>query len=70
MAFFRKYPRFTGVLFGCILLYISHVFLNSFTLQIIRAKGGDSSHMGLWIAMICVALVAVVVVLIVMKKKK
>ena len=31
---------------------------------------GDSSHMGLWIAMICFALVAVVVVLIVMKKKK
>ena len=47
LAFFRKYPRFTGVLAGCILLYISHVFLNSFTLQIIRTKGGDSSHMGL-----------------------
>mgnify|MGYP004663255267 FL=1 len=51
VAFFRKYPRFTGVLFGCILLYISHVFLNSFTLQIIRAKGGDSSHMGLSMAL-------------------
>ena len=50
LAFFRKYPRFTGVLAGCILLYISHVFLNSFTLQIIRTKGGDSSHMGLSMA--------------------
>lgn len=46
LAFFQKYPRFTGVLLGSVLLYISHVFLNSFTLQIIRAKGGDSSHMG------------------------
>ena len=51
LAFFRKYPKFTGVLAGCILLYISHVFLNSFTLQIIRAKGGDSSHMGLSMAL-------------------
>lgn len=55
LAFFRKYPRFTGVLFGCVLLYISHVFLNSFTLQIIQAKGGDSSHMGLSMALAALA---------------
>lgn len=51
VAFFKKYPRFTGVLLGCILIYISHVLLNNFTLQIIRAKGGDSSHMGLAMAL-------------------
>lgn len=55
LTFFKKYPRFTGVLSGCILLYISHVFLNSFTLQIIRAKGGDSSHMGLSMALAALA---------------
>ena len=45
LAFFRKYPRFTGVLAGCILLYISHVFLNKATLQIIRTKGrGQQPH--------------------------
>jgi len=31
---------------------------------------GDSSHMGLWIAMVGVAVVAAVVVLILLKKKK
>ena len=55
LTFFKKYPRFTGVLSGCILLYISHVFLNSFTLQIIRAKGGDSGHMGLSMALAALA---------------
>ena len=39
------------MLLGCILIYISHVLLNNFTLQIIRAKGGDSSHMGLAMAL-------------------
>ena len=51
LVFFRKYPRFTGVLLGCILIFISHVLLNNFTLQIIRTKGGDSSHMGLAMAL-------------------
>ena len=31
---------------------------------------GDSSHMGLWIAMVGVAILAVIVILILLRKKK
>lgn len=48
--FFRKYPRFTGVMLGCVLIYISHFLLNNFTLQVIRTKGGGSGEMGTAIA--------------------
>lgn len=50
LRFFRKYPSFTGVLCGCSLLFISHVLLNSFTYQIVVAKGGNSSEMGISMA--------------------
>ena len=50
-GFFRKYPRFTLVLLGCVLLFISHVLLNNFTLQIIRTKGGGSREMGVAMAL-------------------
>ena len=69
-AFFRKYPRFTGVLLGCILLYISHVFLNSFTLQVIRAKGGDSSHMGLSMAIAALSEIPTMLLFTKMLRKK
>lgn len=45
-GFLRRYPRFGITLAGCILLYISHVLLNNFTLQIVLAKGWDSVVMG------------------------
>lgn len=70
LAFFRKYPRFTGVLAGCILLYISHVFLNSFTLQIIRTKGGDSSHMGLSMAIAALSEIPTMLLFTHMLRKK
>ena len=35
---------------GCVLLFISHILLNNFTLQIIRTKGGGSSEMGVAMA--------------------
>lgn len=47
VVFFRKYPRYAVVLFGCVLLFISHVLLNSFTFQIVVSKGGGSTQMGL-----------------------
>ena len=50
-GFFRKYPRFTLVLLGCVLLFVSHVLLNNFTLQIIRTKGGGSREMGVAMAL-------------------
>lgn len=45
-SFFQKYPRYGVVLLGCVLLFISHVVLNSFTYQIIVTKGGGSQEMG------------------------
>lgn len=50
-AFFRQYKRFGIVLIGWMLLYISHVLLNSFTFQIIESKGGGSSEMGISMAL-------------------
>lgn len=49
--FFKKYPRFCVTLAGCVLVYISHVLLNSFTFQIVREKGGGSAEMGTAMAM-------------------
>lgn len=54
-AFVKKYPRFVAMLAGCVLLYISHVLVNSFTLQIIRTKGGDSEQMGTAMAIAALA---------------
>ena len=51
LAFFRQYRRFGIVLIGWMLLYISHVLLNSFTFQIIETKGGGSSEMGISMAL-------------------
>lgn len=51
LAFFRQYRRFSIVLIGWMLLYISHVLLNSFTFQIIETKGGGSSEMGISMAL-------------------
>ncbi len=44
--FFQKYKRFSITLVGCVLVYISHVLLNSFTFQIVESKGGGSPEMG------------------------
>lgn len=46
-TFFKNYKRYIVVLGGCILLFISHAVLNSFTFQIVEAKGGNSAQMGL-----------------------
>lgn len=46
IAFFKRYPRYGLVLVGCVLLFISHVLLNSFTFQIVSTKGGGSAEMG------------------------
>lgn len=51
LDFFRRYKRFGIVLIGCILLYISHVLLNSFTFQIVESKGGGSAQMGFAMAL-------------------
>lgn len=50
-SFFKHYKRFGIVLTGCVLLYIGHVLLNSFTFQIVESKGGSSAEMGFSMAM-------------------
>lgn len=46
LAFFSHYKRFSILLTGCILIYISHVLINNFTLQIVMSKGGGPAEMG------------------------
>ena len=46
LAFFKKYKRFSLVVFGCIFIYLSHILLNNFSFQIAQAKGGGSAEMG------------------------
>ena len=55
IAFFRRYPRFTAVLVGCIFTFTSHAMINSFTFQIVMAKGGGKEELG--IAMFLCAIV-------------
>ena len=50
-AFFLRYKRFSVVLVGCVLVYISHILLNSFTFQIVESKGGGSEEMGFVMAL-------------------
>ena len=49
-AFVRRYPVFSIMLGGCILIYVSHVLINNYVYQIVVAKGGTSEHMGIVMA--------------------
>lgn len=69
-GFFRKYPRFLGVLVGCVLMLTSHVFLNSFTLQVIRTKGGGSPEMGTAIAIAALSEIPTMLLFSSLLKKK
>ena len=51
LYFFRKYKKFTIVLLGAILVYVSHVLINSFAYQVIAEKGGTSTDMGIAMAL-------------------
>lgn len=46
IAFFRQYKRFGVVLIGCILLFLGHIIINNFTLQVVQSKGGGTAEMG------------------------
>ena len=49
-GFLKRYPRYGAVLLGLVLIFVSHVVLNSFTYQIVEAKGGTSKEMGVAMA--------------------
>lgn len=44
--FLAKYKRMAIMLIGVMLVYFSHVLINTFSLQIVTSKGGTSSDMG------------------------
>ncbi len=46
IAFMKRYPRFAVMLVGMILIYFSHCLINTFALQIVQPKGGNSGTMG------------------------
>ena len=56
-GFLGRYPCYAAVLVGLVLIFVSHVVLNSFTFQIVEAKGGTSREMG--VAMAFAALIEI-----------
>lgn len=49
-SFFRRYRRFGFLLIGITLIFVSHNMLNNFIFQIMESKGGNSSSMGIAMA--------------------
>lgn len=49
-GFLHRYPRYAAVLAGLVLIFVSHVVLNSFIYQIVEFKGGGSQEMGVAMA--------------------
>lgn len=45
--FVKNNGRFVGVALCLVLIYLSHIFINSFTIQIVTSRGGSGSEMGL-----------------------
>lgn len=45
--FVRNNGRFVGFALCLILIYLSHIFINSFTIQIVTSRGGSGAEMGL-----------------------
>ncbi len=69
LEFFRRYKRFSIVLVGCILIYLSHALINTYTYQIVVSKGGDSSQNGIAISIAAVSEIPVMVLFVGMLKK-
>lgn len=46
LLFFGRYKRFSVMLIGLVFIYFSHSLINTFALQVVVPKGGDSGSMG------------------------
>lgn len=46
LGFLKKYHSFSIMLIGLVMIYFSHVVLNSFAIQIVTPRGGSSANMG------------------------
>ena len=49
-AFIHRYPKFCRMLIGVVLLYFNHVIINNYLIYIIQNIHGNSSHMGMAMA--------------------
>jgi len=49
-GFLLRYPAFTFMLLACLLMLTAHNILNTFLLQIIQSLGGNSSQLGVALA--------------------
>ena len=49
-GFLRRYPAFAVMLLACLLMLTAHIILNTYLLQIIQSRGGESSQLGIALA--------------------
>ena len=45
-SFFTRYPQYAVALVGLLPIFIGHIYINNYLLQIVRSKGAGSSSMG------------------------
>ncbi len=45
-SFFARYPQYAVALVGLLPIFIGHIYINNYLLQIVRSKGAGSSSMG------------------------
>ena len=45
-SFFARYPQYAVALAGLLPIFIGHIYINNYLLQIVRSKGAGSSSMG------------------------
>ena len=68
-GFLRKYPAFTVLLAGLVLVYYDHVLVNYFALQVMQSKGGGSAEMGTAVAVAAVAEIVMLLLFPVVRKR-
>lgn len=49
-GFLLRYPAFTWMLLACLLMFTTHNIINTYLLQIIQSLGGNSSQLGIALA--------------------
>ena len=69
LVFLKHYKSFALALAGWVLIYISHVFINNYTYQIVVSKGGTSAHQGTAMAIASVVELPIMFLFTAMLKK-
>lgn len=68
-GFLRRYPTFTLMLLACLLMLTTHNVLNTYLLQIIQHLGGNSSQLGIALAIQAIVEVPVLFSFIKLQKR-